>query len=66
MSSESDVKTFDPNAKIERLRDLDKLRAIADRELAGYLEILFHANTARPLRPTRGQLVLPLEIRKVG
>ncbi len=59
-------KAFDPAAKIEQLRDLDKLTAIADRELASYLETLFHANTSRPLRVTRGQLVLPLENRKVG
>ncbi len=66
MNGKTAANAFDPNAKIERLRDLDKLRAIEDRELAGYLETLFHANTARPLRPTHGQLVLPLEVRKVG
>lgn len=66
MSENNAVKAFDPDAKIELLRDLDKLKAIADRELAGYLETLFHANTKRPLRATRGQLVLPLEVRKVG
>lgn len=66
MIEKSAGKAFDPCARIDRLRDLDKLKAIEDRELAGYLETLFHANTTRPLKPTRGQLVLPLEVRKVG
>jgi hypothetical protein len=57
---------YDPTVRIEFLTDLDKLKAIPDPELAGYLEALFVANVNRPLRATRGQLLLPLEARKVG
>lgn len=52
--------------KIELLRDLDKLQAIEDRELASYLETLFHVTVNQPLKPRKGQLLLPLEARKVG
>lgn len=57
---------FDPDARIEFLTDLDKLRAIPDPELAGYLESLFRATVSRPLRAARGQLLLPLEALKFG
>ena len=66
MSAVEAVEKVARKPRIEFLRDLDKLQAIEDRELAGYLETLFRVTTTRPLTPTRGQLVLPLEARKVG
>lgn len=51
---------FDPKARIEGLRGAEKVRAIADRELAGYLLALLDAVEGQPaLKRNPRQLKLP-------
>jgi hypothetical protein len=40
---------FDPGARAEGLRDLDRLRGIADRQLAAYLFALFNSAVANSI-----------------
>lgn len=51
---------FDPRANILALHGADKVRAVADRELAGYMLALLDCIEGRPepARPAR-QLALP-------
>lgn len=51
---------FDPRARVELLSGADKLRAVRDRELAGYLLALLDVIEGRPA-PARNprQLTLP-------
>lgn len=59
MRSEADF-PYNPRARIESLRDADKVRAIPDRELAGHMLRLLDAieNQPAPARAPR-QLHLP-------
>jgi hypothetical protein len=51
----TDLPPYDPAARITRLRDLDKLRAVEDRELAELMARVWVAITdPRPVR--RGQV----------
>jgi hypothetical protein len=50
---------YDRRARVEHLRGADKLRAIPDRELAGYLLALLDVIEGRPA-PERNPRQLPL------
>lgn len=61
MAEGAEVFPFDPKARAERLRGLQKLRAFEDRELAGYLFALWQALPAgapsAKRQPPHAQLV---------
>ena len=51
---------YDPRANIHALRGADKLRAIPDRQLAGYMLALLDAIEAQQPEPKRNPRQLPL------
>jgi hypothetical protein len=61
MADGADVFPYDPTARIERLTGLQKLRAIKDRELAGYLFALWQALPSAAPRRAHVQPQLALQ-----